>query len=250
MVTAAAEQREARDAASGGASKRAYVRRTFSEIAPSYDLLNHLLSVNLDRGWRRAAIEALEWTRRPDGTYLDACAGTMDVGTELAASRGFRGTVLCADFAEPMLRGGLEKTRGLPVRAVVADAMRLPVRDGSAAGVIVAFGVRNFENIEDGLRELLRVVAPGGRAVILECAEPPRAIVRALYHLYFRGVLPLVGSLVSGHRTAYRYLPESVANFPQPEELAALMRAAGFAGVGFRRLALGTAAIHWGERPA
>jgi demethylmenaquinone methyltransferase/2-methoxy-6-polyprenyl-1,4-benzoquinol methylase len=249
MSTATAERREARDAASGGASKRAYVQRTFSEIAPSYDLLNHLLSVNLDRGWRRAAIDALEWTKRPEGTYVDACAGTMDVGAELAARRGFRGAVVCADFAEPMLRGGLEKTRGLPVRAVVADAMRLPVRDGAAAGVIVAFGVRNFDDISAGLRELRRVVAPGARAVILECAEPPSAMVRALYHVYFRGVLPFIGGLVSGHRTAYRYLPVSVANFPQPEELAALMRDAGFVEVGFRRLTFGTAAIHWGARP-
>lgn len=250
MATATAERREARDAAEGGASKRAYVQRTFSEIAPSYDLLNHVLSVNLDRGWRRAAIDALEWTKRPDGTYLDACAGTMDVGAELAARPGFRGAVLCADFAEPMLRGGLAKTRGLAVRPVVADAMRLPVRDGSAAGVLVAFGVRNFDDIDAGLAELKRVLAPGARAVILECSEPPSAIVRALYHVYFRGVLPVIGGLVSGHRTAYRYLPESVANFPSAEALAARMRAVGFVEVGFRRLTLGTAAIHWGMRSA
>ena len=250
MSTATTERREARDAAAGGASKRAYVRRTFSEIAPSYDLLNHVLSVNLDRGWRRAAIDALEWTRRPDGTYLDVCAGTMDVGTELAARRGFRGAVVCADFAEPMLRGGLRKTRGLSVGAVVADAMRLPVRDASASGALVAFGVRNFDDIDAGLRELARVVAPGARVVILECAEPPRAIVRTLYHVYFQRVLPLIGGLVSGHRTAYRYLPESVANFPDADALATRMRAAGLVDVGYRRLTLGTAAIHWGARPA
>ena len=250
MSTATAERREARDAAAGGASKRAYVQRTFSEIAPSYDLLNHVLSVNLDRGWRRAAIDALEWTRRPDGTYLDVCAGTMDVGTELAARRGFRGAVVCADFAEPMLRGGLRKTRGLSVGAVVADAMRLPVRDASASGALVAFGVRNFDDIDAGLRELARVVAPGARVVILECAEPPRAIVRTLYHVYFQRVLPLIGGLVSGHRTAYRYLPESVANFPDADALATRMRAAGLVDVGYRRLTFGTAAIHWGARPA
>ena len=250
MSTATAERREAHDAAAGGASKRAYVQRTFSEIAPSYDLLNHVLSVNLDRGWRRAAIDALEWWKRPDGTFLDVCAGTMDVGAELAARAGFRGAVLCADFAEPMLRGGVAKTRGLPVGAVVADAMRLPVRDGSAAGALVAFGVRNFDDIAAGLRELARVVMPGARVVILECAEPPSAVVRALYHLYFRGVLPVIGGLVSGHHTAYRYLPESVANFPGADELAALMRGAGLVDVAYRRLTFGTAAIHWGVRPA
>ncbi|HUO52863.1 MAG TPA: ubiquinone/menaquinone biosynthesis methyltransferase [Gemmatimonadaceae bacterium] len=250
MSSALAEREEALDAAAGGASKRSYVRRIFSEIAPSYDLLNHLLSANLDRGWRRAAIDALRWEQRPAGTFLDVCAGTMDVGAELAARPGFRGAVVCADFAEPMLRSGLAKTHGAKVSPVVADALRLPVRTGAGAGALVAFGVRNFEDLDAGLRELARVLAPGARLVILECAEPPSAAVRALYHLYFRRVLPLIGRLVSGHRTAYRYLPVSVASFPQPEELAARLRAAGLTDVGFRRLALGTAAIHWGMRAA
>ena len=247
---ATAERKEAFEAAAGGASKRAYVRRIFSEIAPRYDLLNHLLSANLDRGWRKVAIDALQWTRAPGGTYLDVCAGTMDVGAELAASEGFRGRVVCADFAEPMLRGGLAKADTLPVSPVVADALRLPVRDGGGAGALVAFGVRNFEDIDAGLRELARVLAPGARLVILECAEPPSAIVRALYHLYFRRVLPLVGRVISGHRTAYSYLPASVASFPQPDELAARMRAVGLVDVGYRRLTMGTAAVHWGARPA
>jgi demethylmenaquinone methyltransferase/2-methoxy-6-polyprenyl-1,4-benzoquinol methylase len=250
MSPATIEEREARAAAAGGAEKRAYVRRIFSEIAPRYDLLNHLLSANLDRGWRRAAIDALRWTRRPDGTYLDVCAGTMDIGAELAARPGFRGAVLCADFAEPMLRRGIAKANGLPVRPVVADALRLPVRDGVGAGALVAFGVRNFEDIDAGLRELARVLAPGARLVILECAEPPNPAVRGLYHLYFRRVLPLVGRAVSGHPTAYRYLPESVANFPSPDDLTSRMRAAGFAAVEYRHLTLGTAALHWGERVA
>jgi len=244
------ERGEALDAATGGASKRAYVRRIFSEIAPSYDLLNHLLSANLDRGWRRAAIDALQWTRRPEGTYLDVCAGTMDVGAELASRPGFRGTVVCADFAEPMLRGGLAKANGHQVSPVVADALRLPVREGAGAGALVAFGVRNFEDIDAGLRELARVLAPGARLVILECAEPPRALVRALYNLYFRHVLPFIGRVVSGHRTAYSYLPRSVANFPDADALAARMSAAGLVNVGYRRLTFGTAAIHWGERAA
>jgi demethylmenaquinone methyltransferase / 2-methoxy-6-polyprenyl-1,4-benzoquinol methylase len=242
------ERQEAREAAAGGADKRAYVRRIFSEIAPRYDLLNHLLSANLDRGWRRAAIAALDWPRRPDGTYLDVCAGTMDVGAQLAAMPGFRGAVMCADFAEPMLRRGLAKTAGLAVRPVVADALHLPVRDGAAAGALVAFGVRNFADIDAGLRELARVLAPRARLVILECSEPPNAAVRALYDLYFRRILPVVGRAVSGHPTAYSYLPESVANFPIADELAARMRAAGFAQVAYRHLAMGTAAVHWGER--
>lgn len=250
MTTATAERREALEAAAGGAAKRAYVRRIFSEIAPRYDLLNHLLSANLDRGWRRAAIDALQWTRRPAGTYLDVCAGTMDVGADLAARKGFSGAVVCADFAEPMLRRGLAKTASLTVSPVVADALRMPVRDGASAGALVAFGVRNFDDIDAGLRELARMLAPGARLVILECAEPPSRVVRALYHLYFQRVLPFIGRVISGHRTAYSYLPESVANFPPPDELAARMRAAGLVDVGYRRLTLGAAAVHWGARPA
>jgi demethylmenaquinone methyltransferase/2-methoxy-6-polyprenyl-1,4-benzoquinol methylase len=250
MSIATAERREASEAAEGGSEKRAYVRRIFSEIAPSYDLLNHLLSANLDRGWRRDAIDALDFVRAPAGTYLDVCAGTMDVGAELAARPGFRGSVICADFAEPMLRRGLSKATGLNVRPVVADALRLPVRDGMAAGAIVAFGVRNYEDIDAGLRELVRVLAPGARLVVLECSEPPVAAVRAMYNVYFRGVLPVIGRVVSGHRTAYGYLPRSVANFPDADELAARLRAAGLVDVGYRRLAMGTAAIHWGVRPA
>ena len=248
MAMATAEQREALDAAAGSDAKRAYVRRIFSEIAPSYDLLNHVLSANLDRGWRRAAIDALQFARDPEGLYLDLCAGTMDVGAELAARAGFRGNVLCADFAEPMLRRGLGKTLGLSVRPVVADALRLPLADGAGAGALVAFGVRNFEDIDAGLRELTRVLARGARMVILECSEPPNALVRAFYHLYFRRILPIVGRLVSGHRTAYRYLPASVANFPRADDLATRMRATGLVNVGYRHLALGTAALHWGER--
>ncbi len=250
MVTATVEHREALEAAAGGEPKRAYVRRIFSEIAPRYDLLNHLLSANLDRGWRAAAIDALRWTRDPEGTYLDVCAGTMDIGAELATRPGFRGSVVCADFAEPMLRRGLAKTAGRAVRPVVADALRLPLPDGAGAGALVAFGVRNYDDIDAGLRELARVIAPGARLVILECSEPPAAAVRALYHVYFRRVLPLIGRAVSGHRTAYSYLPASVANFPGAEALAGKLRAAGLTHVGFRHLALGTAALHWGERPA
>lgn len=244
------EQREAHDAASGGAAKRAYVRRMFSDIAPRYDLLNHLLSLNIDRGWRRRAIAALGWARRADGTFLDVCAGTLDIAGELARQSGFGGTVVGADFAEPMLRIGLAKTQGARVRAVVADALELPLAEGAVAGAIVAFGVRNFDALDRGLRELHRVLAPGARLVILECSTPRLAIVRALYGLYFQRVLPLIGRAVSGHRTAYRYLPESVANFPRPEALAERLRRAGFIDVGWQALTLGVVALHWGTRPA
>jgi demethylmenaquinone methyltransferase/2-methoxy-6-polyprenyl-1,4-benzoquinol methylase len=244
------EQREALDAAAGGTAKRAYVRRIFSEIAPSYDLLNHLLSFNIDRRWRSRAIAALRWERHAEGVYLDVCAGTMDLSAELAARPGFRGTVIAADFAEPMLRRGADKTRGVAVRPLVADALELPLADASADGIVVGFGVRNFDDLDAGMRELRRVLAPGARLVILECSTPPSALVRGGYHLYFHRVLPLIGRLISGHRTAYRYLPESVANFPTAPELARRMERVGFVNVGYRVLTMGTAAVHWGERAA
>jgi demethylmenaquinone methyltransferase / 2-methoxy-6-polyprenyl-1,4-benzoquinol methylase len=239
---------EAERAAVGGTEKRAYVRRIFSEIAPRYDLLNHLLSLNIDRGWRRRAISALEWKRAPDGLYVDLCAGTLDVGAELARQPGFEGMVVGADFAEPMLRAGIGKASPVSLAPVAADALALPISDGRASGVIVAFGVRNLADLDSGLREARRVLRPGSRFVILEFSTPREPVVRSLYHLYFRYVLPVVGRLVSGHPTAYRYLPESVANFPDPQRLARRMELAGFRNVGWRPLTFGIAAMHWAER--
>jgi demethylmenaquinone methyltransferase/2-methoxy-6-polyprenyl-1,4-benzoquinol methylase len=247
MPATDAAEREALAAAAGGAAKREYVQRIFSEIAPRYDLLNHLLSLNIDRGWRRRAIAALGWELAPAGTYVDLCSGTMDVAVELARRPGFRGRVVGADFAEPMLRAGRAKAAALPVRPVVADALQLPVRDGSASGALVAFGIRNLADLDAGLREVRRVLAPGARFVILEFSRPRVPLVRAVYQGYFRYVLPAIGRLVSGHPTAYRYLPESVAHFPTEEALADRMRAAGFGRVTWRRLTLGIAALHVGE---
>jgi demethylmenaquinone methyltransferase/2-methoxy-6-polyprenyl-1,4-benzoquinol methylase len=239
---------EAHRAATGGSEKRAYVRRIFSEIAPRYDLLNHLLSMNVDRAWRRRAIGTLAWERAPDGVYLDVCAGTLDVGTELARQPGFAGVVVGADFAEPMLRAGAGKAPRSALAPVVADALALPIADGRAAGAIVAFGVRNLADLDAGLREARRALAPGARFVILEFSTPRAPFVRALYHFYFRRILPVIGRIVSGHPTAYRYLPESVANFPDRAQLARRMERAGFRNVEWRALSFGIAAIHWGER--
>ena len=241
-------EEEARRAAAGGADKRAYVRRMFSDIAPRYDLLNHVLSLNVDRLWRRRAIRALAWERAPDGLYVDLCAGTLDVGAELVRRRGFRGLVVGADFAEPMLQAGAGKAPRSALAPVVADALALPLADGRADGVIVAFGVRNLADLDAGLREAWRALRTGGRLVILEFSTPRIPLVRAGYHFYFRHVLPIVGRVVSGHRTAYTYLPESVAGFPDGAQLAARMERAGFRGVQWRSLTLGIAALHWGER--
>jgi demethylmenaquinone methyltransferase/2-methoxy-6-polyprenyl-1,4-benzoquinol methylase len=245
---ATADAATADAAAAGGREKRAYVRRIFSEIAPRYDLLNHVLSLNIDRAWRRRALAALGWSARPDGVYLDLCAGTLDVGAQLARLPGFRGLIVGADFAEPMLRAGAGKAPRATLVPVAADALELPLAPNVAAGAIVAFGIRNVAELDGALREVHRVLRPGARFVILEFTTPANALVRAGYHAYFHHVLPLIGRVVSGHRTAYAYLPKSVAHFPAPESLADRMRAAGFSAVSWTPLTLGIAAIHVGTK--
>ena len=236
-------------AAAGGAEKRAYVKQIFSEIAPRYDLLNHLLSLNIDRRWRRQAIGELAVERDKSGNYLDLCAGTLDVAQQVSMLPGFVGAVIGADFAEPMLRAGAAKVNGRKVVPVTADALQLPLPSGKLAGAIVAFGIRNVAGLDAALREAFRVLAPGARFVILEFSTPRMPLLRLVYRLYFEHLLPLIGGIVSGHSTAYRYLPRSVANFPVEEELAARMQHAGFAKVRWSSLSFGIAAIHVGERP-
>ncbi|HWL40161.1 MAG TPA: class I SAM-dependent methyltransferase [Gemmatimonadaceae bacterium] len=235
-------------AAAGGALKRAYVKQIFSEIAPRYDFLNHLLSLNIDRRWRRAAIAELGVARNPRGAYLDLCAGTLDIAAELARLPGFDGFVIGADFAEPMLRAGAGKAPKAKITPVAADAVELPIASASVAGAIVAFGIRNVAGLDAALSEARRVIVPGGRFVILEFSTPSMPLLRTLYQAYFNHVLPLIGGVISGHRSAYRYLPQSVANFPAERELAERMRRAGFTGVRWSSLSFGIAAIHIGER--
>ena len=236
-------------AAAGGAEKRAYVKQIFSEIAPRYDLLNHLLSLNIDKRWRRKAIAALGVDRDKSGSYLDLCAGTLDVAQQITMLPGFTGEVIGADFAEPMLRAGVGKVNVKKVVPVAADALQLPLPSGRLAGAIVAFGIRNVAGLDAALAEAFRVLAPGGRFVILEFSTPRMPILRAAYRLYFERILPLIGGLISGHRSAYKYLPRSVANFPVEEDLAARLQRAGFSKVRWSSLSFGIAAIHVGERP-
>lgn len=228
--------------------KAAHVRRMFTSIAPRYDLLNHVLSLNIDRVWRRRAVDRLDWERVPDGTYLDNCAGTLDLAVELAKRPHFRGRVVGSDFTFAMLARGTDKVARLPIEPLCADALALPLPDAAFDGASVGFGVRNLMDLDAGLREMARVLRPGARLVVLEFTTPRWQPFRALYFFYFMRVLPLVGRMISRHGSAYSYLPESVLQFPEPPELAARMEAAGFRGVQWRTLSGGIAALHWGVR--
>jgi len=233
------------------------VREMFTEIAPRYDLLNHLLSLQLDRLWRaRTARRLQSILDRPDALVLDLCCGTGDLAFALA--RAGKARIVGADFVHPMLVRARKKTAAQPQPAnqtsaspmpfFEADALRLPFAGASFDLVTSAFGFRNLANYEAGLREIQRVLKPGGTIAILEFTEPPDGRLGDLYRWYFCKVLPKIGGLISGDRSAYTYLPNSVARFLRPPELAALMTAVGYHAVDYRVWTLGTVALHTGLR--
>jgi demethylmenaquinone methyltransferase / 2-methoxy-6-polyprenyl-1,4-benzoquinol methylase len=222
----------------------------FGRIAGRYDLLNHLLSGNVDKSWRRLVARTLSSSLVEGARVLDVACGTGDLSLTLA--RAGAASVVGLDFCRPMLEIARRKAdaglRGLPF--VEADALRLPFADESFDAVTIAFGLRNLAGVEEGLRELLRVLKAGGRVAVLEFSSPVVPGFRALFRFYFTRVLPRVGGLVSGSRGAYEYLPDSVSRFPDQKGLAALMREAGFGEVEYRNLTGGIAALHTGTRPA
>lgn len=228
--------------------KAATVQGMFSAIAPRYDLLNHLLSLNIDKLWRRRAVDVLMQGNDPAGNYLDACAGTMDLAVEIARRPSFSGDVVASDFAYPMLKAGKHKLTKHRIEPVCGDALRLPFRDGQFAGVTVGFGVRNLASFEQGISELTRVLAPRGRLVILEFTTPHWQPFRGLYLSYFKHVLPTIGKLISNHGSAYSYLPASVLEFPEPPALGGIMTGAGLSKVKWETRTGGIVAIHSGEK--
>lgn len=225
-----------------------WVRGMFGRVAHRYDLANHLLSFNIDRLWRaRVVRRARHILDRKDARVLDVCCGTGDL--VLALQHRAAGAVVGSDFCHPMLVGARDKIRERRRPSVLfeADALELPVRTGSFDLITVAFGFRNLANYERGLREMRRVLRPGGMAAILEFSTPPNAAFRELYQLYSRRILPVIGGALSGSRDAYTYLPESVRKFPSADELAEGMRAAGFDSVRYELMTGGIVALHLGE---
>ena len=224
----------------------AWVRGMFGRIAPRYDLLNHLLSMNIDRHWRARTVSSVApILEKPGAKVLDVCCGTGDLTLALN-SRSQSATVFGSDFCHPML----EKANGKTAhgRWFEADALQLPIAGASFDLVTTAFGFRNLTNYSGGLGEVRRILKPGGTIAILEFSTPPNPLLAELYGFYSRSILPAIGGMISGSKDAYTYLPESVRKFPDADGLADQMRDAGYVNVRFERMTLGIVALHLGDR--
>jgi demethylmenaquinone methyltransferase/2-methoxy-6-polyprenyl-1,4-benzoquinol methylase len=230
----------------GGPEKRAYVREVFTAIAPTYDRVNHIISLRFDRRWRQYAVGRLGWELVPGGIYLDLCAGTLDFGATLASQPGFRGRIVGADFVRDML--SLGRTKADRLEPVAADALDLPFPASAFDGAMVGWGIRNLVDLDAGLAEAARVLRSGARLVIVEMALPPQRQFRQIYQFYFRRIMPWIGRRISKHATAYNWLPESTQAFPSPEELARRMTANGFGAVSYRLFLGGVCAMHVGTK--
>jgi len=230
--------------------KKEKVQQMFDNIAPTYDKLNHIMSLNVDKLWRRHALKEIV-----DGTpqrILDVACGTGDSTISIARAAAEGTKVTGADISEGMMALVTEKAEKAGVLdridLQVADGEALPYEEGTFDRVTCAFGIRNFEHKEKGLQEFRRVLRPGGRAVILELSVPQNKAVRWVYDLYFTHLLPRIGGAVSGDRAAYRYLPASVHNFPSPKDFCWMMEEAGFREVRFRTFTFGLCRMYVGER--
>ena len=230
--------------------KKEKVQQMFDNIAPTYDKLNHIMSLNVDKLWRRHALKEIV-----DGTpqrILDVACGTGDSTISIARSAAKGTKVTGADISEGMMALVMEKAEkagvGDRIDLQVADGEALPYEDGTFDRVTCAFGIRNFEHKERGLAEFRRVLRPGGKAVILELSVPQNKVIRWFYDLYFLHILPWVGGAISGDKAAYRYLPASVHHFPAPKDFCALMESAGFRSVRCRTFTLGLCRMFVGVR--
>jgi len=227
--------------------KKSFVREKFSSISKSYDLINSLVSFRVDWYWRWLTTRELK--AFPDGPVLDLCAGTLPLSLELTRQAARR-RVIAIDFCEDMLRAGVmslpadgRRGRILPV---CGDGEEIPAQDNSFWGCTVAFGVRNLSRTERGLREMHRVLKPGGKLLILEFSRPQNCLIRPLYSFYLNTILPTVAGLVSGDKEAYEYLASSIAGFYEPTVLLQMMREAGFSQSYCRQLTFGIVTIYVG----
>ena len=232
--------------------KKENIRNLFDDIAPDYDKLNHILSLDIDKSWRSKAIREIVERDTPLN-ILDVASGTGDfaIGTARKAAAGSHITGI--DLSEGMLKIGREKIAKEGLSEMISmqegDCEALPFSDGTFDRVTVAFGVRNFEHLETGLNEMLRVLKPGGKLVILELSVPSNPLLLALYKLYFLHILPAIGGKVSGNKGAYRYLPASVLHFPKPEAFMKMMSGCGYSEVRHRAFTFGICRMYIGIRP-
>jgi demethylmenaquinone methyltransferase / 2-methoxy-6-polyprenyl-1,4-benzoquinol methylase len=237
--------------ASDEAAAAAAVRDMFTSIAPRYDLLNHVLSMNVDRlWWNRTARAFSEVLHRPGGQVLDLCCGTGDMAFALYRRSSMSAAppqIIGADFSHAMLKLAEQKSKGKNIRWVEADALHLPFPPGQFQLVTSAFGFRNLANYDHGLAEIYRVLAPGGEVGILDFGEP-KGLLGQLYRVYFRRVLPAIGTLISGVRGPYSYLPASVLRFPSPDEMLERMRSAGYRDASWRPYTFGIAGLYRGKK--
>ena len=231
------------------ASASVAVRDMFSSIAPRYDLLNHVLSMNVDRlWWNRTAKTFRGILARPGVQVLDLCCGTGDMTFALQRRMGSgSGELLGADFSHAMLVRAREKSGPMPVRWIEADALNLPLAENRFDLVTAAFGFRNLANYDRGLTEVYRVLAPDGEVGILDFGEP-KGLIGVVYGLYFRHVLPAIGTMISGVRGPYAYLPKSVQRFPPPDEMLQRMKAVGFREVSWTPYTFGIAGLYRGRK--
>jgi len=236
------------------------VRNMFSKIAPRYDLLNRLLSLRMDVKWRKRTAQKFQRTyRRTEARILDLCCGTGDLAFALDKERvrvirdpsAHRAPIIGCDFARPMLKLAKAKARSHRRSTVFvnADALRMPFADRTFDLVATAFGFRNLADYEGGLREIARVLKPGGRIAILEFSQPRKGALARVFRFYFKRILPVVGGAISGSRAAYAYLPSSVSTFPEPAELASLMLKSGFVDVRHEGWNFGSVNLHIGRTP-
>lgn len=220
----------------------------FNDIAPRYDFLNHFLSAGIDHRWRKILIKELE--KKPHEHILDLATGTGDLA--IAASRLNPISIKGVDIADEMLAIGREKIRNKGLSGIIVlehgDSENLPIKEKTFDSAMVAFGVRNYENLSKGLSEMLRILKPGGGAYILEFSTPTNFPVKQLYHFYFRYILPFLGRLVSKNSSAYTYLPETVYLFPQGNDFLSIMNKAGFENLSVRKLTFGIASLYTGFR--